>query len=266
MNASKKYARSLHARISLGTTSDDRFMPKGYLSAFATLPELVVTEKLDGQNNCLSKHGVFARSHAALSQLPWDRPLQERWQRIKGDLGDLELFGENMFGLHSIGYRGLESYFYLFAVRERGRWLSWEEVELTAAMFDFPTVPVIVGSTRLPEQKLPYADEDQVLSTWLQAILGMDWRQYVQSPGALQGYDPATGADACEGLVIRNAASFETNSGLLPVAWNEFDSLFKLVRKGHVQTDEHWTRNWKAAQLCDYERYHWYGYHYLGRA
>ena len=27
----QKYARSLHAPISLGTTSDDRFMPRGFL-------------------------------------------------------------------------------------------------------------------------------------------------------------------------------------------------------------------------------------------
>ena len=41
----QKYARSLHAPISLGTTSDDRFMPRGYLAHFATLPQLVLTEK-----------------------------------------------------------------------------------------------------------------------------------------------------------------------------------------------------------------------------
>jgi len=50
----QKYARSLHAPISLGTTSDDRFMPRGFLSYFASLPKLVLTEKLDGQNNCFA--------------------------------------------------------------------------------------------------------------------------------------------------------------------------------------------------------------------
>ena len=89
MPCSTKYSRSLHAPISLGTTSDDRFMPAGYLDAFAAKDALVITEKLDGQNNCLSRHGVFARSHAALTQHPWDKPLLDRWQRIKYDLGDL---------------------------------------------------------------------------------------------------------------------------------------------------------------------------------
>ena len=49
----QKYARSLHAPISLGTTSDDRFMPRGFLSYFAELPKLVLTEKLDGQTTAL---------------------------------------------------------------------------------------------------------------------------------------------------------------------------------------------------------------------
>ena len=121
----QKYARSLHAPISLGTTSDDRFMPRGYLAHFATLPQLVLTEKLDGQNNCFAAHGLYARSHAAPTQHPWDKPLLQRWQHIKDDLGDLELFGENMYGIHSIAYSQLESYFYLFAVRRGGHWLSW---------------------------------------------------------------------------------------------------------------------------------------------
>jgi len=63
MTESRKYCRSLHAQISLGTTSDDRFMPNGYVEFFTGMPELILTEKLDGQNNCFNKYGVFARSH-----------------------------------------------------------------------------------------------------------------------------------------------------------------------------------------------------------
>ena len=82
MNQSQKYCRTLHAPISLGTTSDDpagicfavRIMPRGYLQAFADMKDLVITEKLDGQNNCFNKYGVFARSHSAPSIHPWDKP------------------------------------------------------------------------------------------------------------------------------------------------------------------------------------------------
>lgn len=65
-----------------------------FLSYFAELPKLVLTEKLDGQNNCFAAHGLYARSHTAPTQHPWDKPLLQRWQQIKDDLGDLELFGE----------------------------------------------------------------------------------------------------------------------------------------------------------------------------
>jgi len=77
MNNPDKYGRSLHARISLGTTSDDRFMPTGFLKAFSEMDDLVFTEKLDGQNDAFKQVGVFARSHAAITAHPWDKPM--RW-------------------------------------------------------------------------------------------------------------------------------------------------------------------------------------------
>jgi len=45
----------------------------------------------------------------------------------------------------------------------------------------------------------------------------------------------------CEGYVVRNANEFSINS------WHQ--NIAKYVRKGHVQTDEHWTKNWKKAPL-----------------
>ena len=46
MTISEKYQRSLHAHISLGTTSDDRFMPAGYVRSFAQKLALVLTRPL----------------------------------------------------------------------------------------------------------------------------------------------------------------------------------------------------------------------------
>ena len=44
-----------------------------------------------------------------------------------------------------------------------------------------------------------------------------------------------------EGIVIRNAARFDNE---------DFSkNVMKWVRKGHVQTDEHWTKNWKKAKI-----------------
>ena len=44
-----------------------------------------------------------------------------------------------------------------------------------------------------------------------------------------------------EGVVSRNVGEYLVS---------EFaHNVFKYVRKGHVKTDEHWTRNWKRAPL-----------------
>lgn len=265
MNPSKKYCRSLHAQISLGTTSDDRFMPDGYVTSFAEMDELVLTEKLDGQNNCFNKYGLFARSHTAASNHPWDKPLRDRWELIKNDLNGLEVFGENMYGIHSIAYRELESYFYVFAIREGDNWLSWEEVKYYAALLDFPVVPEIQIHAPLKEFFNPKIPENKVLENWLTVNLGSTWEASVQTSGKLGGYDAITGKDCSEGFVIRNAAAFKTNEGAIKVAPNEFNNLFKLVRAAHVKTDVHWSKNWQPAPLIDYAKYNWYGYEHLSK-
>jgi hypothetical protein len=222
---SEKYGRTYHYPFSPGTTSDDR-INFDYWSDLQQIRTVVHTEKLDGENNCLSKWGVFARSHAAPTISPLTATLREFWQRIKNDIGDLEIFLENMYAVHSIRYQQLEHLFYVFAVRENGRWLSWEEVQFYAAMLDLPTVPQIEiestpGSQLLFEQK----------------IMNM-----VSLAGAFAPIDTATGKPCTlEGIVSRNAAAFQSEA----FAHN----VFKWVRKGHVKTNEHWTRNWKRAGL-----------------
>lgn len=263
MNESQKYCRSLHAQISLGTTSDDRFMPDGYVKAFSEMPGLVLTEKLDGENNAFKKEGLFARSHTAATVSPWTKPLRERWQLIKNDLGDLEIFGEGMYGIHSIAYKKLESYYYVFGVREKGRWLSWEEVKFYANLFDFPTVPEIEIKVPLKNFFKPDVDENKLLADWFKANLGMTWEESVNTPGQLEGFDPKTNKPCSEGFVVRNMESYETNDGVIPVADNEFNNLFKLVRPKHVKTDVHWTKTWEPATIINAEKYKWFGYEFL---
>lgn len=247
-----KYGRSLHAQISLGTTSDDRFMPDGYLDAFLD-QDLVLTEKLDGQNDSFNEVGVYARSHAAPTEHAWDKPMVDIWKGIKDDLGDLELFGESMYAVHSIEYKELEHHYYLFGVRQNGLWLSWKEIKEWAELFGFPTVPEIPITVTLRQVKdsMPKANENDILREWLRRNLGMSWEEYVETGGSLGGFDPTTEnqVPCCEGFVIRKASSYKMNNGILPVMTNEFDSLFKLVRKKHVKTDVHWTKNWRRAKL-----------------
>jgi hypothetical protein len=49
-----------------------------------------------------------------------------------------------MYGIHSIEYNKLTSYFYLFSALEDGeRWLSWDEIKDLSEKFEIPTVPVL---------------------------------------------------------------------------------------------------------------------------
>jgi len=224
---SQKYGRTYHFPFSPGTTSDDR-INHTYWEDIQKIETLAHTEKLDGENNCLNRFGVFARSHAAPTTSPWTNHLRERWELLKNDLGDIELFGENLYAIHSIEYKQIESYYYIFAVRCLDKWLSWDEVKFYAALFDFPTVPEIqiqkvsdISESGLEKQILDWAQQPSVFGSVDTQILSECSR---------------------EGLVTRNIEEY-------PIS--EFSrNVFKYVRKGHVKTDEHWTRNWKRARLA----------------
>jgi RNA ligase len=225
MAISQKYGRTYHYPFSPGTTSDDRIQ-YDYWDHLRQMPVLVHTEKLDGENNCLSRLGVFARSHAAPTTSPWTASIRRFWQSIKNDLGTLEIFLENLYAVHSIEYRNLDHHFYVFAVREQDQWLSWEETKYYAAMLDLPVVPEIKVFT-------PPADRE-AFEKEVQAI--------VSGPGALCPHDTLNGQPVTmEGIVTRDAAGYPVN------AFSQH--VFKYVRKGHVKTDQHWTRHWRRARL-----------------
>jgi hypothetical protein len=222
---SEKYSRTYHYPFSPGTTSDDR-IAHDYWADLQQIDTLVHTEKLDGENNCLNRYGVFARSHAAPTTSPWTATLREFWQRVKNDLGGLDIFLENLYAVHSLQYQKLDHHFYVFAAREGNRWLSWEEVKFYAAMLELPTVPEM-EMEKTPTDKAGF--EKKILDV-------------VKGPGAFCPVEVTTGKPATmEGIVSRNADAFGTDAFARNV--------FKWVRKGHVKTDEHWTRHWKRAPL-----------------
>ena len=222
---SGKYGRTYHYPFSPGTTSDDR-IAHDYWSDLQKIQTLIHTEKLDGENNCMNKRGVFARSHAAPTTSPWTATLREFWHRVKGELGELEIFLENLYAVHSIEYRALDHHFYVFAIREGEKWLSWEEVKFYAAMLDLPTVPEI-AIEKTPASKIKF-EQDIV--------------EMVNSAGVLDPVDTVTGKPCTmEGIVSRNADAFSTQ------AFSH--NVLKWVCKGHVKTDEHWTRHWRRARL-----------------
>jgi len=224
MSISRKYGRTYHFPFSPGTTSDDR-INTGYWNDVRNIGTIVHTEKLDGENNCLSRYGVFARSHAAPTTSAWTRAIREKWELIKNDLGDIEIFGENLYAIHSIEYRKLVHHYFVFGVRQGDTWLGWDEVKFYAALFDFPTVPEL-GITRPVNEALFRAE-----------VLDL-----VKQNSTFDSYDVVTQAPCTrEGVVSRNAEEYSVDAFSHHV--------FKYVRKGHVKTDEHWTRHWQRAKL-----------------
>ena len=210
-----KYNRTHHLPFSLGVSNDDR-VSKDIDSLLGI--DIVITEKLDGENCGMNNFGVYARSHAVFTDSPWSREVRKLHRlKVLSQLGSesIFLFGENMEGVHSIEYNKLESYFYIFGVRDGLTWLSWNDVELYASLLDIPTVPVLFkGIVNTKEHLI-----ELVNSLTIESMLG----------------------DTIEGIVIRNVNSFNDSA---------FKSnVMKWVRKGHVQTDTHWTRNWKKAKL-----------------
>ena len=225
MTLSRKYGRTYHYPFSPGTTSDDRINHR-YWEDVAKLERVVHTEKLDGENTCLNKFGVFARSHAAPTIHPWANYLKQRWDLIRNDLGELEIFGENLYAIHSIEYQHLQEHFYVFGIREKDKWLSWEETKFYAGMLDFSVVPEL-AMVKPKEQ-----------SSFEAGVLDL-----VKEASSFGSVDTIT-QEICtmEGIVTRNVDAFQVDQFKYNV--------FKWVRKGHVKTSEHWSRNWKRAPLA----------------
>jgi len=210
-----KYNRTYHLPWSPGATKDDK---RSSTIEKLLSEEIIITEKLDGENCGIERGGVYARSHSAYTVSPWSREVRILHSLIGKDLPEnLMIFGENMEGIHSIEYENLDSYFYLFGAREDdSRWLSWDEIEEIAYLLDLKTVPVLFRGKVETEKELKELVDSLLLDS---SRLGGE----------------------IEGCVIRVVESF---SNL------EFsEKLLKWVRKDHVTTNEHWTRNWKKAKL-----------------
>ncbi|MEW1634097.1 RNA ligase family protein [Streptomyces sp. NPDC093801] len=117
------YPRTAHLPWSPGATADD--VRSGGTAALAGR-EVVVTEKLDGENTTLYPDGLHARSldsghHPSRT---WVKGLQGRiGARIPAGR---RICGENLYARHSLGYEELDSWFYGFSVWDGDHCLDWD--------------------------------------------------------------------------------------------------------------------------------------------
>lgn len=203
---SEKYGRTPHLPWSPGGTSDDRRL--GSVDHLLNT-HVVLTEKLDGSNFCMTREGVFARSHSGAPKHPsFDMAKQVHAGISHAIPVGLSVFGEWCFAVHSIPYTQLPGYFCIFGVRDdnTGDWWSWDMVSYLASELGVPTVPVLFEGIFTSAK---------------------DLQTVVEGLAALSS---ACGGDR-EGIVVRLASGYSSLE----------HGLAKHVRKDHVQTTEHWS-------------------------
>lgn len=193
-----KYPRTYHLPWSEGLHDDDRMMPN--VGNFVGR-EVVVTEKMDGENTTMYCDHIHARSIDS-GPHPSRDWVKQFWSRIMGDIPEgWRICGENLYAKHSIGYDNLPSFFLGFSIwNDKNECLSWDE---TLEYFE------LYGITPVREIYRGPFDSGKIMSLWNPK----DWEN-------------------TEGYVCRVTDSF---------AYGEFRKCVgKFVRKDHVQTIKHW--------------------------
>lgn len=190
-----KYPRTYHVEWSEGKTSDDK--TQFNLSNFEG-KEIIITEKMDGENTTLMNDSFYARSLDSNNH-PSRNFVKGIWGNIKHDIPDgFRICGENLFAKHSLGYGDLESYFMVFSIWDKEKCLFWDETVEYCDLLGLTPVRILY-----------------------RGIFDIDFVKNFKVDTNIQ-----------EGFVIRLSSGFELKDFK--------SSVVKWVRKGHVQTNEHW--------------------------
>ncbi len=136
-----KYPRTLHMPWSEGMSDDDR-MHKDL--SFFNGKEVVVTEKMDGENTTIYNNYIHARSVDGESH--WTQsPARKFAATIGYNIPEgWRICLENLYATHSIKYDDLSTYFMVFSIwNERNQCLSWDETIEWADLLNLTLVPVL---------------------------------------------------------------------------------------------------------------------------
>lgn len=194
-----KYPRTLHLPWSPGASLDDRIHTS--LASFEN-EEVVVTEKMDGENTNLYRDYYHARSldSQSHSSQSWARSFHAKmaWNIPAG----WRICAENVYARHSIPYSDLPSYLLVFSIWDTdNRCLSWDQTTEWCALLGLAHVPVLYRGLW---------NESKIRSL----------------------YDTTRGKPLSEGYVARVTRAFE---------FAEFRCVVgKFVRRDHGQTGHNW--------------------------
>lgn len=138
------YPRTAHLPWSPGVSSDD--VRAGGLSGL-TGREVVVTQKLDGENTTLYADGLHARSLESAHH-----PSRAWVKGLQGRIGAAvppgwRVCGENLFARHSLAYTELDSWFYAFSVWDGDHCLDWDRTVRFTRRLGVPVPKVLWRGT-----------------------------------------------------------------------------------------------------------------------
>ncbi len=201
-----KYPSTLHLPYSEGINKDDGVVSDLDYEIFKGM-NVVVTEKMDGENFSVYNNGYHSRS--LFSEQDTRPKLKESRKWIKGYCSQFQynipegwrFIFENVYAKHSIFYDNLETYAYLLSIWSEDNFcLGWGETKTLASQFGL-TPPKVLYEGKYDE-----------------TILKQIWN--TNNNGSIEGF------------VVRNANTFH---------FDDFQkNVLKFVRKNHVQTTNHW--------------------------
>lgn len=217
-----KFPRTYHLPWSPGKGKDDKVHAQ---VPFLLNRPIVITEKLDGENQCWTYSDFHLRSEdskgGALRSFS-----KGYWASIRHELiPGYFYFVEDISNVHSIKYPDMSNKLFLIAICDTIEpntmtWLSWHDVEYEATRIGLPTVPVLhIGEHSTIQQLITN------LATLHPTSLGgnIEWTPGLISKRVPEEYQ-------MEGVVVRQAKHFDD--------WTAYTA--KYVRKNHVQSDSHW--------------------------
>jgi len=163
-----KYPRTYHLPWSPGTTNDDRMLED--TKQFEG-QEVVVSVKMDGENSTFYRDYYHARSLSADSH-PSKHWVKNFHSQVGYNIPEgYRVCGENLFAKHTIFYKGLKSYFYMFSIwNDINECLSWDDTLEWADLLDLKVVPVLYRDIY---------DEELIKSLYKPTYEGNDCEGYV---------------------------------------------------------------------------------------
>lgn len=136
-----KYPRTFHLPFSPSRTAENERTIHS-LQSFKG-KEVVITEKMDGENTTMYRDYIHARS-MDYTPHPSRDYVKSIWGNISHDIpNNYRICGENLYAKHSIHYQNLSSYFQVFGVWDRLICLSWRETAEWANLLGLDTVKVL---------------------------------------------------------------------------------------------------------------------------